>query len=636
MPPKRTLARKRQTKINFSPAAKPTPQTDTRKHTRAVSLSSDSDDAIKSRPTKRRKLGKDKSRRDVSSRSTSDIEVSSARSSSDESDAEVVVVNKRKAPQSAATAEESDDEVLPAARTSKSRARRTQVQRSGKEPEVSGRRRAALATSDDEEQAPRRRKLLTRRHRADESSEVDEDETPPKHSQRRGGRQPSTPEQARFKKSRHKVDAEPSPPAQGLEEAEEEEGEGGDSVDEDDELKEELAFLRSSPLPDRGRLRSTHEKPKSEREKALEALKKRRGGTTEPSSSATPSRKKPLVIDSDSESELEVIAEEEEDDVNAEEEMAEEEVEDDDEGDEPNAFSIFQENGEDEDFIDDDSALIGVPAEHTSIPLEFTSLSRAKPRELFKYAIEWMVQKKINPAFAADDEIYTLAFKKLNDEVSGLASSKFHSSVWTPDFSRAIKARPNLEVHEVGHHLREVLEPHCEACNRKNHVATWEASLTGTPYNERTLEPLADDTDSDSESDSDSSISSRASSADLNGEKAAYNANGECLPPVSKFWTLGSTCRANAQVAHTLYHWRYHLNSLVVDYLVQEGKCTPEKLAKRDKWSVKKRAKYANKIVDKMEKEGEIRQLHRAYKDQVNFALEAKNEYAEGWGRRKG
>jgi hypothetical protein len=599
-----------------------------------VSLSSDSDDEIQSRPTKRRRLGKDKGRRDVSSKSGSDIEMSSGRSSSDGgSDGEVVVVNKRKVAQTADTAEESDDEILPANRTSKSHARRIQVQRSEKEPKASGRGRAARPASEDEEQAPRRRKLLTRRNRADESNESDDDAVPSERSQRRGGRQPLTPEQARSKKSRRKANEEPSPPAQGLEEEEEEEG--GDSVDEDDELKEELAFLRSSPLPDRGRLRSTYEKPKSEREKALEALKKRRGGTTEPSSSATPSRKKPIVVDSDSASELEVIAEEE-DDANAEDELAEEEVEDDDEDDEPNAFSVFQENGEDEDFIDDDSALIGVPAEHTAIPLEFTSLSRAKPRELFKYAIEWMVQKKINPAFAADDEIYTLAFKKLNDEVSGLASSKFHSSAWTADFSRAIRARPNLEVHEVGHHLREVLEPHCEACNRKNHVATWEASLTGTPYNERTLEPLGDDSDSDSESGSDSSISSCASSADLNGEKAAYNANGERLPPVSKFWTLGSTCRANAQVAHTLYHWRYHLNSLVVDYLVREGKCTPEKLAKRDKWSVKKRAKYANKIVDKMEKEGEIRQLHRAYKDQVNFALEAKNEYAEGWGRRKG
>jgi hypothetical protein len=161
--------------------------------------------------------------------------------------------------------------------------------------------------------------------------------------------------------------------------------------------------------------------------------------------------------------------------------------------------------------------------------------------------------------------------------------------------------------------------------------------LTGAPYDKDTLEPLADDSDSSpSDSGSDSSLSSHTSSADLNGEKATYDASGERLPPESKFFTLGSTCKANAQIAHTLYHWRYHLNSWVVDYLVKEGKCTPEKLVKRDKWSVKKRTKYANKIVDKMEREGEIRKLHRLYKEQVDFALEAKNEYTRGWGRSRG
>lgn len=402
--------------------------------------------------------------------------------------------------------------------------------------------------------------------------------------------------------------------------------------DEEDDLREDLAFLRSSPPPDRGRLRSTHEKPKTAREKALEALKRKRGNTNEPSSSAaTPGRKKPVIIESDSESDLEVIQEDQDDNTD-DQEQEDEEKEDEHE---TNAFDVFQENVDDENFIDDDDeGLIGTPAEAARLPLQFSGLSSAKPRELFKYAIEWMVQRKINPAFSSDDEIYTLAFRKLDDEVSGLATSKFHSSVWTADFTRAIRARPEITINDIGH-LGMIIEPHCEACNRKNHVAKWEVVLTGHPYDKETLEPLGGDSDSDSDdSSSSSALSSRGLSPALNGEKPAYDASGERLPPESRRFTLGSTCKANAQVAHTLYHWRYHLNSWVVDYLVRQGHCTPEKLVKRDKWSVKKREKYANKVVDQMEREGEIRKLHRLYKEQVDFALEAQNEYKKGWGRR--
>ncbi len=82
---------------------------------------------------------------------------------------------------------------------------------------------------------------------------------------------------------------------------------------EEEELKEELAFLKSSPLPDRGKLRSTQEKPMNARQKALQALKKRRASAQTPSSSATPGRRRMVVLesesDADSGSELEVISE---------------------------------------------------------------------------------------------------------------------------------------------------------------------------------------------------------------------------------------------------------------------------------------------------------------------------------------
>ena len=264
-------------------------------------------------------------------------------------------------------------------------------------------------------------------------------------------------------------------------------------------------------------------------------------------------------------------------------------------------------------------------------------IATSKPKELFRYAIEWMVMKKIHPAFDANNGIYTKVFRKLDDEVKGLANSKFSSSAWTQDFTRAIRARPDLMSMDISIGKQDVMELHCEACNRKNHPASAELKFTGRPYNAATLEPLDDDSDSDDNSDSENdSVLSADSEAEayLNGEKPAYNDVGERLPPESKRFALGRTCRANAQVAHTLHHWRYHLYSWVKDYLGRQGHLTAEMLVKRDGWTDKKREKAALKIVKAMEDDGEIRRLYHLYKDQVSYAVEVRHDLEGRWGRR--
>ena len=67
-------------------------------------------------------------------------------------------------------------------------------------------------------------------------------------------------------------------------------------------------------------------------------------------------------------------------------------------------------------------------------------------------------------------------------------------------------------------------------------------------------------------------------------------------------------------------HWRYHLNDWILDWLENEGYETPEKIVERDKWSIKKRSDYANKVVDDMEKKGEIRALYRDFKTNLDTA----------------
>lgn len=529
------------------------------------------------------------------------------------------------------------------------------------------RRQSPVGHASEEEtvhaQPRKKQSKPTRKHST--PVEQPEDNTPPRSTRRKTARKQSTPieeveEQTPVRNKRRRIAARrPSTPSEdeGTEEDEQEEQDDESRIEtqvdneEENELKEELAFLRSSPPPDRGRLRSTHEKPKNERQKALEALKKRRAGTQQepPSDRATPGRNRRIVVESSSDSELEVIKEEpgsDLDDIDNTEGGSSDESDDgsagnDGDGDEEpqrtNVFDMFQEDENDANFIDDDpDALIGAPEGDEpdfNLPLEFSSLSRAKPKELFKFAVEWMVMKKIHPAFESKSDLYNLAFRKLDDEVNGLANSKFTSSAWTSDFSRAIRARPELMMMEISRGLRDIGDSHCEACNRRNHPASWELMLQGKPYDKNTLEPIENNSDSD-DSDSDSSSSDISASDAGTGEKPVYDTTGQRLPSESHRFTLGSTCKANAQVAHTLHHWRYHLYSWVKDYLAREGHITAEKLVKREKWSDRKRDKAARKIVDAMESGGEIRKLYSLYRDQVKFAVEAVNDYKRGWGRR--
>lgn len=117
-----------------------------------------------------------------------------------------------------------------------------------------------------------------------------------------------------------------------------------------------------------------------------------------------------------------------------------------------------------EGFIDEDDNTIGVPDEALyQMPLEFTRASRKPLKAHFKDAVEWLVHRRINPGFERDDEVYRTAWTRLNDEVIGLANSKWVSSSWRPDFYRLLRARPYIEQAELGYgHLGTDVEK-CQA-----------------------------------------------------------------------------------------------------------------------------------------------------------------------------
>lgn len=79
-------------------------------------------------------------------------------------------------------------------------------------------------------------------------------------------------------------------------------------------------------------------------------------------------------------------------------------------------------------------------------------------------------------------------------------------------------------------------------------------------------------------------------------------------------------CKSNASIAHSLLHWRFHLNEWVLDWLRSEGHTSPAKILERESWTTKRRREYANAVVDAMEEAGEIAALWRDFKINLDEA----------------
>ncbi|EGP90608.1 uncharacterized protein MYCGRDRAFT_90631 [Zymoseptoria tritici IPO323] len=282
--------------------------------------------------------------------------------------------------------------------------------------------------------------------------------------------------------------------------------------------------------------------------------------------------------------------------------------------------AFFQENEEDADFVEeaDEEETLGVPA---GIPLEFTRYASMKTKELFKYAVEWMVQRKINPGFKMNDPIYNLTFKKLDDEVTGLASSKFKSSVWRKEFTIALESRPEILFNRLDQSGDNWLRDKCDACGRTNHPCKYEVQFHGKPYNRHTLEDVDADDDDDDEEDSDDSDDEGSTNS---SSQETINQNGQSVVPTSHIFYLGKFCMSNAETAHKLNHWRYHLNEWVENFLARENYLTPEEIVRRDGLKTKKRGKEANRIVDRMERDGRVKELWQEYKSAMEVARSAK------------
>lgn len=393
----------------------------------------------------------------------------------------------------------------------------------------------------------------------------------------------------------------------------------------------------SSPLSKR------HKGHRTEKQKNIELLKRRRAGekiTQLTSSESESGDDKKGLYDTDSDDRLHVLDEfsddeSEENNVHGEAESDNNDDDVEEDADQPLSRkkkspgkkpprSNDEGEGNDEsdldDFVvDDDDAPLGAPL-NIGIPIEFTAQASRPMKEQFPCVVEWLVHNKINPAFDRKDGLYINAWRKLDDEVRGLANSKFISSAWKVEFYRSLKARPTLEAFEMGRTGLD-LDNSCEACGRSGHPATWKILLQGRPYHKDTLDEVESDDDDDSE---DSSASGHES----------VDVQGNLLPPTSKEWSVGSTCSSNAETAHSLMHWKYHLKIWVEQRLEADGHMKAAKLKEREKMKSRKRHKAANKIVDAWREEGTTSSLYNDFKSVLQAARD-KSTSGRGGGRWK-
>lgn len=356
-----------------------------------------------------------------------------------------------------------------------------------------------------------------------------------------------------------------------------------------DDLQEDVEDLKETKLRDH-RTRATNRTPKKTKaQQQLELLKLRRASRnvvdlssgSEDDLVQSPTRRRAINEDTDSR----------EDETGIESEHIE---------DNNPPFALDDEDLDqyDEDFVvEDEDEPLGGPHSLSEIPLEFTRHAHKKPIEHFKDAVEWMVHNRLNPAFPRNDPIYQVAVQKLDDEVRGLAGSKFMSAAWNANFLSTLKAKPDIAYLDAA----GLFEQHCEACNRSNHPAKFQLIFSGKPYNRQSLEEISDDEEED-----------------------GTESQGGRFGRDEKSFYVGRTCCANAETSHALHHWRYALNQWVLEWLTRRGHTTAGKIVERERWSTKKRTQYANDVVDGMEASGEVRVLYKEFKENLQAARDAR------------
>ncbi|KAJ5727823.1 hypothetical protein N7493_005643 [Penicillium malachiteum] len=378
------------------------------------------------------------------------------------------------------------------------------------------------------------------------------------------------------------------------------------------DIKEDVRDLQDSVLKTTRTRGRVTESARDKRFKTLEAIRRKRAGQKaesedeeEAGSGESDEEGSPSKHGRNRDDEEEDDDDDDDDDDNDEDEDDVEEEED----EQPNLSNEDLDRYDDDFVLDDENTPLGVP---TDIPFEFTRHAYKKPKDYFRDVVGWMIHNRLDPAFPRSDDMYKMAFMKLEDEVKGRAGSQLISSVWNADFCYALLARPHIEI--TAYPTDDCHS--CDACKRSGHPASSDMKLYGKPYSLETLEPLNDNEEDQSRESNE--LDSNENSGDESD--CDYDRNGRKLPDENRRFLLGRQCKHKAQLAHTLTHWRFHLNEWVVDYLERMGHMADEEVLRRNNMSQKRKTRNAIKVLDSMITAGEVEKLWRDFHTNLKTA----------------
>ncbi|KXJ97666.1 hypothetical protein Micbo1qcDRAFT_230260 [Microdochium bolleyi] len=409
-----------------------------------------------------------------------------------------------------------------------------------------------------------------------------------------------------------------------------------DSEDESSPKRSKGRLLRTPQLSSPTK-RERHKGHRTEKQKKMELLRRRRAGEkisqlTDSESEVDDDARRGMY-DTDSDDGLQVLKEfdddEEEEEVEEIEQPSSRSRKKSKKNTPPRSQKARESEGSEDldDFVvEDDDAPLGVPI---AIPLQFTRQAHLPLKDQFPFVVEWLVHNKIDPKFKRrDDELFTNAWRKLNDEYQGLANSKFASSAWKTEFYRTLKSRPTMDSYEVG--TDGAFNNNCEACGRSGHPATWRIIFQGSAYNKSTLEDIESDSDDDDDDDDDSSSDSNG---DDDADKRSVDSQGMPLQPTGREWHVGAVCNSNAETTHDLLHWKHHLKERVEQELEDEGWNKPAKLKERELMKSKKRRRLVEQIVRDWTDSKFIDKLYAKFKHRLELAQNKSTTGSRGGGR---
>jgi hypothetical protein len=274
------------------------------------------------------------------------------------------------------------------------------------------------------------------------------------------------------------------------------------------------------------------------------------------------------------------------------------------------AEEMFDTDTADEDFVEQDSE-DDVLAMNEENPLHALRIASMELRDLWRYAMEWMVKKGLELDFE-NNERFRHAFERLDDKPSGLVKSEFNSSSWKPGFI-AMLSRPEMVSEQITSES-EI----CDACNQTRHPATFRVEFVGKPYHPDTLHQVCRDNDIDC--DGQDCISSRGCHISGATDHGIDMVRDNGLQPDRYIRYLGSTCMRKAQASHQLQHWRYRIYNIVKFWLNEQRYNTREEVKKRDEMSVADRHKYTLDILERMDGTGISEHTWQVFSDTVDDA----------------